>query len=212
MEETRSDRLRKGSQERRAQQRQELRQAILTTAAALFLEHGYAGFSLRQVAEQIGYSATTIYLYFASKDELLFTIADEGFAHFQRLLDAASAGPGDDLAALARIGRAYISFGLAQPAHYRLMFMERADFLLGCRAGERAPRVSALNIVEQHIRAGIAAGIIRPGPPTALADALWAAVHGVVAMHVAAPLFDRPRAEAAAEAALQLIIAGLCNA
>jgi AcrR family transcriptional regulator len=48
-------------------------------AGALFLEQGYERFSLRKVAERIGYSPTTIYLYFRDKDDLLFTVVDEGF-------------------------------------------------------------------------------------------------------------------------------------
>ncbi|HLY30098.1 MAG TPA: helix-turn-helix domain-containing protein, partial [Ktedonobacterales bacterium] len=59
---TRAERLRAGSRERREHDRQELRQAILDTAAEMLLTQGYAAFSLRKVAERLGYSATTIYL------------------------------------------------------------------------------------------------------------------------------------------------------
>ena len=76
---TRAERLRAASRIRREQQRQELRQAILTAASDVFLAQGYAGFSVRQVAERIGYSAATIYLYFQDKDDLLFAVVDEGF-------------------------------------------------------------------------------------------------------------------------------------
>ncbi len=55
-----------------------MRQAILTASTELFLEHGYHNFSLRQVAEKIGYSPGTIYLYFQDKDAILFTIMEEG--------------------------------------------------------------------------------------------------------------------------------------
>jgi AcrR family transcriptional regulator len=208
MDTNRTERLRRGSYERREQQRQEVRQAILDAAAALFLEQGYHGFSMRQVAEHIGYSATTIYLYFASKDDLLFTVADEGFARFSGQLAVAADGVANPLVRLEHIGRAYVAFGLDNPAYYRLMFMERADFLLRCKEGEPTPRLSALSVVEQSIREGIAAGLIRPGDPGARADALWAAVHGVVALHLT-PLIDRLRADVAATAAIQLIIAGL---
>ncbi|HCR48019.1 MAG TPA: TetR family transcriptional regulator, partial [Bacteroidetes bacterium] len=35
-------------------------------------ERGYEGFSLREVAEGIGYAPTTIYRYFRDKDDLIF--------------------------------------------------------------------------------------------------------------------------------------------
>src|SRR5438270_11477593 len=90
--ETRSDRMRAASKERRSLQKQELRSLILATAAELFLEHGYDRFSMRQVAERIGYSATTIYLYFENKDELLFEVVSDGWQRFgDEFLDAEAA-------------------------------------------------------------------------------------------------------------------------
>ena len=73
-EETRSQRIRSASAERRARQKAELRRVILDAATTLFEEHGYENFSLRQVAESIGYSATTIYLHFEDKDDLALAI------------------------------------------------------------------------------------------------------------------------------------------
>jgi AcrR family transcriptional regulator len=205
---TRTERMREASRQRRDQQKHEVRQAILDAAAALFLEHGYQGFSLRQVAERIGYSATTIYLYFADKDDLLFTVAEEGFGRFGAQLQAA-AGTTDPLERLAAIGRTYVDFGLANPAYYRLMFMERADFLMQFYGAERKPRLGTLDIVVQAVQEGIDAGTIRSGPAQAVADALWAAVHGVVALHLALPVVDRARAEQAAIAVIDLMIAGM---
>ena len=87
---TQTQRLRQAIRHRRDQEKQELRQAILTAAGELFLEQGYERFSLRKVAERIGYSPTTIYLYFRDKDDLLFTVVDEGFVRFGQQLAAAA--------------------------------------------------------------------------------------------------------------------------
>src|SRR3954454_21915364 len=92
---TRAERLRDASRQRRDQEKQDVRQAILDAAAELFREHGYEHFSLRQVAERIGYSPTTIYLYFDDKDDLLFTVADLGFTRFGEQLAEAAANTGD---------------------------------------------------------------------------------------------------------------------
>ncbi|MFX5306100.1 helix-turn-helix domain-containing protein, partial [Acinetobacter baumannii] len=69
---TRQIRIRQKSAERRERRRQETRRAILEAATRMFEREGYEGFSLRQVAEAIGYTPTTIYLYFKDKDDLLF--------------------------------------------------------------------------------------------------------------------------------------------
>lgn len=206
---TRDERVRQGSRQRRDQQKQDVRQAILDAAAALFAEQGYQGFSLRQVAERIGYSATTIYHHFEGKDDLLFTVADEGFLRFGSALLAAASSEPNPLRRLEAIGRAYIQFGLHYPHYYELMFIERADFMLGYRAGERKPRLGSLDVVAQTIKEGMERGLIRPGASNDYANALWAAVHGVVALHIADAIGNRAQAEASAGAVLDIVIAGL---
>jgi AcrR family transcriptional regulator len=206
---TQTERTQARSQERRARQKEALRQQILDAAAALFLEQGYDGFSLRQVAERIGYSATTIYLFFKSREELLFTLADDGFTRFGAQIAEAATAHADPRARLVAIGRAYIDFGIKNPAYYRLMFVERADFLLAAREGEQQPRISALGIVAQTIQEGIDRGIFRDGSAPALADALWAAVHGVVTLAGSLPTMRDERLEATAQSTVQLMVTGL---
>src|SRR2546430_17566244 len=101
---TQAERLRQAIRHRQDQEKQELRQAILTTAAELFLEQGYDHFSLRKVAERIGYSPTTIYLYFREKDDLLFTVGDEGFKRFGKTFAATGARTGGPWARITPFG------------------------------------------------------------------------------------------------------------
>jgi AcrR family transcriptional regulator len=204
---TREERVRAASRERREVQKQELRGVILGAASELFLERGYDGFSLRAVAERIGYSATTIYLYFADKDELLFAVVDEGFQTFTAALTAAAESVSDPVGRLEAIGRAYVGFGLSHPAHYQLMFMQRPDFLLGYRPGECEPRIKGFGVLQQTVQEGIDAGVFPPGDAEAYSDALWAGVHGVVALAISIPVFDRGRAWRAYETQGQLNLA-----
>ena len=206
---TRAARVRKASRERREQEKQDLRAAILRAASQLFAEHGYEHFSLRQVAETIGYSPTTIYLYFKDKDDLLFAVVDEGFERFGAQLAAAAAGVADPIERLGALGRAYISFGLQYPVHYQLMFMQRADFLAKCRPGEETPRIDAFRVLQDSIQYGIDAGALRPGDVQAYSDALWALVHGVVALAISMPFMPTERIRHAAETALVMSIDGL---
>ncbi len=206
---TRAERTRAGSQQRREQAKHDLRAAIIEAAAELFVAHGYAGFSLRQVAEQVGYSATTIYLYFENKDDLLFTVVDQGFARFGEQLAVAAASTADPFERLVVMGRAYVAFGLAQPAHYQLMFMQRADFLLSCRTGETAPRIDAFAVLQEAVAAALAAEVIGPGTVQSLSDMLWAVMHGIVALAISMPFMDAARV-AATQAQLEAVLrAGL---
>lgn len=202
----RSERLREASRRRRETEKRELRDAILRAAGELFLEHGYEGFSLRQVAEQIGYSPGTIYLHFDSKDDLLFTLVADGFERFGESLRSAylsADAPWDRLRAIAR---AYVTFAGEHPVHYRLMFLQRPDFLLGATEDELSPRIDSFGILETAVREAIDAGDLHPGDPLSTADALWGMAHGVMSLIIMMPeVFDRPRADQTVQRLFELL-------
>src|SRR5436190_14888436 len=159
---TQAERLRQAIRHRQEQEKQELRQAILHAAGELFLEQGYERFSLRKVSERIGYSPTTIYLYFRDKDDLLFTVVDEGFVQFGQQLAAAESQE-DPWERIIALGRAYMAFGLQNPMYYQLMFMQRADFLTDIPNGESQPRIASLQVLRKAVQQAIDAGILRSG-------------------------------------------------
>lgn len=160
---------------------------MLDAARQLFLANGYEGLSLRQVAEQIGYTPTTIYLYFEDKDDLLFAVVDQAYDQFtvdlQRAYDS-TADPRERLRALAE---AYIAFGRRNPEAYQVMFMQRPDFLLKWKAGTKQPRATSLLILKQAVQQAQEAGVVREGNLDAFSDVFWAAVHGAVALAIAMP-------------------------
>ncbi|HEX7005014.1 MAG TPA: TetR/AcrR family transcriptional regulator [Trueperaceae bacterium] len=206
---TREERIRQRSAERRSVQRAERRRSILDAAATLFLEHGYERFSLRQVAEEIGYSPTTIYLYFSDKDDLLFHVAMDGFGRFGEELQEACDGASEPLEKLAAIGEAYVEFGLTNPVHYRLMFMQRGEFL------EREPPegyesvIDSFGILTRTVEECLEAGVIEDGDTLAYAAMIWAAVHGVVALAIATPYLEYERALAVHRLTARSLIHGI---
>src|SRR5215469_13257856 len=149
---TQADRLRQAIRHRQEREKQELRQAILAAAGELFLEQGYERFSLRKVAERVGYSPTTIYLYFRDKDDLLFTVVDEGFKRFGQQLVAAAESQEDPWERIIALGRAYVAFGLQNPMYYQLMFMQRADFLTHEQADKGQPRIATFVVLRQAVQ------------------------------------------------------------
>ncbi|HVU12612.1 MAG TPA: TetR/AcrR family transcriptional regulator [Phototrophicaceae bacterium] len=206
---TRQQRLREGSQKRREQQKEDLSQLILKAAGEIFLRRGYEGFSLRQVAEEIGYSPGTIYLYFANKDDLLRALAHQGFDDFSRMLETVSASSADPLDRMIALWRGYVVFGLQNPAFYRLIFMERPDFFVNDQA-ENAPKwEEAFAIWSSVMNDAVRAGKIRADDPVKTSDAIWSALHGIVALANRMPDFTAERALGAADAAIEMIIKGL---
>lgn len=201
---TREQRVRTNSQVRRDQARRDLRARILAAATDLFDAGGAEAVTMRAVAERIGYSATTIYLHFPDRDALLFAIVDDAFGEFGERMRAAIATDGDARARFSAMGRAYVTFALDHPAHYRLMFIQRPDYLLAHGPEEDRARIESLGALS-----AMAAATSRTPDPQAVADALWAAMHGIAALATGVPIFDRDRALAAADASIELLATGL---
>ena len=206
---TQAERLRKAIRHRQEREKQELRQAILNAAGELFLEQGYERFSLRKVAERIGYSPTTIYLYFRDKDDLLFNVVDEGFVRFSQQLIAEAERQEDPWERIIALGRAYVAFGLQNPVYYQLMFMQRTDFLTHTSEGSSQPRIASFQVLLQAVQQAIDAGILRSGDAESYSDVLWALVHGMVSLAISMPAFDASRMQRMMETAWQMECQGL---
>ena len=207
---TQAQRVRRASRARREQQKDDLRRAILDASGALFLEHGYEGFSMRRVAERIGYSATTIYRYYENKDDLLFDVVREGFVEFARKLREAADGARSPLKRLEALGRAYVSFGLDNPVYYQMMFMQRADLVFEIKREKTEPMVASFDTLQQSVRAAMDAGAIRRGDVETLSQVVWALVHGITALALADPRRFTPEVvEKSTRQAMRMMMDGL---
>ena len=193
-----TQRIRQASRERRDLEKQELRQNILAAAAELFLEQGHENFSLRRVAERIGYAPSTIYNYFDNKDDLLFTVVDEAYLGFKKQFIAASVNTTEPLERLIALGETYLEFGLSHPVHYQLIFMRRSDYLLRPRQGEEQPRVMVLQVLHQAVKEIIegssltfSGNLDNINHTEAYVNMFWAWMHGIVSLAITMPIFDQ---------------------
>lgn len=184
---TRQQRVRRASAERRALRKLDLRRSILDAATDLFAREGYERFSLRQVAEAVGYSPTTIYLHFTDKDDLLHHVALEGFRssreELQRAFDSAEGAFGR----IQAMGLAYRRFGMTHPVHYRLMFMVRGEFLERPDPPGYESITDSFGVLRRAVEEGLARGELPPQPPDIYTSCLWSHVHGLVSLHLATP-------------------------
>ncbi|WP_437577787.1 TetR/AcrR family transcriptional regulator [Sorangium sp. So ce887] len=205
-----AERLQASSLQRREQQKESLRGAILAAAGELFLEQGYEAFSMRQVAERIGYSATTIYRYYEDKDDLLFAIVHEGFTEFQRALVAAAESTADPIGRIEALGAAYVRFGMQNPVHYRLMFMQRFDFVFDQRKERQQPMIGSFDVLRRAVASAMDAGVVQRGDVELHSQVVWALVHGITSLGLA----DRGRFTAddvdrTLEIAMKMMVQGL---
>ncbi len=196
------------SHERRAREKEALRESILRAAGEVFLERGYDGLSMRQVAERIGYTATTIYLHFKNKDDLLFALLNDGYAELGRRLAAAAEAERDPMQRLAAIGRAYVAFGLEHPSLYQVMFMRRADFLAARFKESQDDHLNPFNVLARAVADALQAGVLKPGDVMSYAMAMWAVVHGLVSLALITPEVEAGLTERMTQVAMSATLSG----
>ena len=202
-----------GIAERKNRQKQALRERILDAARRIVMREGFAALSMRKIADAIEYSPATLYLHFASRDEIAQALCAEGYAQLLETFVplAQIADPAERLKAL---GRAYVAFGVAHPETYRLIFMEDPSYTgaaLGGKAASAAtaaedlapvveggappqpaddPGDAALRIMIDALEQLKEAGRLPVSTDVAVwAEAFWATMHGIVALNLTCPVF-----------------------
>ncbi len=159
----------------------DLRALTLDAARRLIVEHGYRGVSMRDIAADVGCSVSSLYSHFANRDALIHTLIDEGFERwYGELLEVTRATP-EPLDRLESIARHYVAFGLENPELYEIMYLFHPHTM------ERVPKEifrrirRSLDLTSETVRACTPTGTLDEQTSRALAAAIWATLHGVVA-------------------------------
>lgn len=149
----------------------DLRAALVETGLRLLAERDVEGVSLREMAREVGVSATSVYRHFPDKTALMAALARAGLDRLGAAQRAASGDEASGRASLAATGRAYVRFALANPALFRLIFTSSAQLLA---AGE----VEATRLLRANVAANLP-GDADPDRIRAGSLRAWALVHGL---------------------------------
>ena len=108
------------NRDRRTERRSATQAEILEAAWGLCAANGLASLSLRDLARQIGLKAPSLYSYFESKNAIYDAMFAQGC---QQLLDERPAHvPSDLLGGVKTIMGYFVSFCVAAPVRYQLLF------------------------------------------------------------------------------------------
>jgi AcrR family transcriptional regulator len=159
-----------------------LREALINAALDLIAEKGPAGFTFAEAARQAGVSAAAPYRHFRDRDALMADVARRGFERFEeRLAAARDEGRAGPLAALERMGRAYLGFARDEPAYFSAMFesgLPIADHRELQEAGDRA-----FAVLKQACEAVVSALPVATRPPALMmALHIWSLSHGIASL------------------------------
>ena len=169
---------------RKERQKEELRGKILEAAKALFIERGFEETSIRNIAEKIEYSPTTIYLYFKDKDDIFYALHQEGFVllnqYFRALQNVI-----DPFERLKAICKAYIAFALENREFYDLMFISRSPMNALNKDDEKWEEGNrAFGALTGTVAECMQKGYFKNMNPEVLSFTLWSMVHGICSLEI----------------------------
>lgn len=147
--------------------------------------------SLRQLAREVGVSATAVYRHFPDKRALLGALADAGVAMLFEEQKAALDAAGGGSKGFTATGHAYVRFAIAHPGLFRLIFTH-AELVGGPELGDN-PAGRLLRANSEALGGG------DPAAAHAIRVHAWAVAHGLAMLILDGHL---PPDEALIEAAM----------
>jgi len=174
-----------GTAERKAKEKEELKDIILQGARKLFVERGIEHTTIRNIADAINYSVGTVYVYFKDKDTILHELHTIGFLQLggeMRVLFSVS----DPMERLKALGRVYIAFAITNPDMYDLMFTLRAPmhFLEDKEKEEWNEGKATFEVLKTTVGQCMENGYFSGHELEALSFSIWSTVHGMCSLYI----------------------------
>jgi AcrR family transcriptional regulator len=170
-----------GISERKQREKEAIRLKILEVATRLFLEKGYEGTSIRNIADAIEYSPATIYLYFKDKNDIFWQIQCQAFDLLNERLKESFllSNPFERLKA---IGKVYLNFAFDNPQYYDLMFILRSPMEVLDEQQTWEQGVKLYKTIEETVEACMVLDSIKGKDYQVVAFAFWSYIHGQCAL------------------------------
>ena len=182
---------------------------ILAAAERIFVDHGYEGATIRKIADAVGLSSTALYMHFADKGEILQEICREAFGELILATRELAVIDSPPEVRLRRMIETYVAFGFAHPNAYRLIYLTRpVEAREGAQSMAQEMGAGLFESFEAAVAETVASGRMA-GDPGVLAQAIWAAAHGVVSLMNKKPSFPWAERQALVDTTLDAMFAGM---
>ena len=155
----------------KSSRRELLQESILEAASTLFIQRGFQGTSMADIAEAMGVTRTAIYYYFRNKEAILRELTTEitGMAGKQAAqVDDAT----DPMEALRQLVLQHARLILGHPLQFRVVERNEENLSPALRKDAEASRRLVLSRFQAVIEAGMQAGQFRMVDPKIAAFAI----------------------------------------
>jgi len=173
--------------------------AILRSARERFLDRGYHGVTVEEIAAAADVSVGSIYVHFGNKEGLYAALLEEAIS-----LEESYIAPAFDASLpLTALAEAYARFYLENPGAFRMLNLPAYAYGLGDGGAPAARRLVArvqrqVDRLAEVIGRRVDLGILRPMDARRMAEFFWGAFTGVIGLNMRADGLQLPVTELAA--------------
>ncbi|MFC6148379.1 MULTISPECIES: TetR/AcrR family transcriptional regulator [Mumia] len=192
---------------RREQYSDETREALLTTATQIFVERGYAGTALAEVASAAQVTRGAVYHHFKDKQDLYRAVLERTETEAIAGLNDAYLLHEDPVAGAFAAINAFLDH--AMDSDYAEIVLRQGPIALGWEEWKRCEEQYAAGFVEQVVTALVSAGRIPPLPIATASSITFTMLGGCGMAIAAAAPEDRARVKDECTEVLVRLIGGL---
>lgn len=168
-----------------------LRDDILDVSRNLLIQNGFGKLSMRKIAKKADVTATSIYLHFENKDELLLALIENSIQNLSEALKEAFWEEDDPVTKLEKLSDAFLKFAIENPQEYEIIFMVRPEEMPKFPKEKFQQVRKIYELIAGIIYEGQEKGLFNNDDPLMSAYTVWAQLHGVVTVVISKRLDTR---------------------
>jgi AcrR family transcriptional regulator len=191
------------------EQRERVQSRIRSAAAEIYRKEGIAGISARRIAADAGVSVGVIYAHFGDLTTLMQSLWKGKVEQQNARLREIAAKHEDPSERIGALLGEYLKFGLKNRDLYRNAFLFVRPEADAKPVAEALASYEFGALLTEAIRQGQADGRLVEAPPEHLAQALWAGVHGCLALPVNLDRVAFAPAQNMAELMAEILLSGI---
>lgn len=188
-----------------------LREDILDVSRTLLIKDGFGEMSMRKIAAKVDVSATSIYLHFKNKDELLLALMETSIAKLADVLQNQLEEGDDPIRKLEKMADGFIYFALNHPQEYEIIYMVRPEEMPKFPKEKFDQIRKIYELLAEIIDEGQKKGILHVDDPLMSAYTVWAQLHGVASVVISRRLDTRIPTDTFVKQAVEHIIQGFIS-
>lgn len=188
-----------------------LREDILEVSRTMLVKNGFGKMSMRKIARKADVSATSIYLYFQNKDDLLLALIETSIANLSAALEDQLEETDDSIMKLEKMANAFMTFALENPQEYEIIYMVRPEEMPKFPKEKFQQIRKIYELLAGIIAEGHNAGLLKVDNPLMSAYTLWAQLHGVASVIISKRLDTRIPTGGFVDQAVDHIIQGFIS-